>query len=304
MNTLSEVIQSGRFADAILPEFMSKTLAVFLLGCGIAAAQTPNLAGSWRADLKASKIPGPPLKDYAEIITTNGKTTTEQMGQVAPFGEERSELVYTPEKPTIRPYEGVPSRATAVFQGEALTVTIETDGRAPVTTRHYDLSPDSKTLTITSDTTGTPHPQHSVIVLSRVADSDIAWLRQPEPNAGDHFKNVKTSLKTLPTSQFIDQMHYFAWALDKNCEFCHVRGHFDSDDKKEKKTARRMIAMVSGVNDKYFEAKPELKCFTCHEFHSHPLSRPLFPGEPEHHHGPEHGEETHANNGSSGSNTK
>lgn len=275
---------------------MSKALVVFFTGCALAAAQTPNLTGSWRADLKQSKLPGPPLKDYAEIIQTSGKTTTEQIGEVAPWGEQRSELVYTTEKPTIRPYEGVPSRETAKAEGMALTVTIETDGRAAVTTRNYEISPDSKTLTITSDTTGTPHAQHSVVVLNRVPDSDIQWLRQPEPTAGEHYKNVKTVLKTLTTSQFADQMHYISWALDKDCEFCHVRGHFDSDDKKEKRTARQMIEMVSGVDEKYFEAKPEVKCFTCHEFHAHPLSRPLFLGEPEHHHGPGEGGERSAEN--------
>lgn len=290
-NTLSDVIQSAAQSDAILPSFMLQPLAVFLIGASFAVAQTPSVAGFWKADLQQSKIPGPPLKDYAEIINVSGKQITEKIGMVGPRGESRSELVYNTEKPTIRPYEGVPSRETVTLTGSALTVTIDTDGRAQVVTRHYELSPDSKNLTITGDVSGIPHPQHSVIVLTKAAESDLAWLTKPEALASEQFKNVKTQLKTLPASEFIDQMHYFAWALDKDCEFCHVHGHFDSDDKKEKRTARDMIALVSNVNSKYFEDKPEVKCFTCHEFHGHPLSRPLFPGEPEHHHGSENGQQ-------------
>jgi len=86
-------------------------------------------------------------------------------------------------------------------------------------------------------------------------------------------------LKTLPASQFIDQMRYFAWALGKNCEFCHVERHFDADDKEEKKTARKMIAMTVAINADNFKDHPEVRCFSCHEMHAHPLSRPLFPDE-------------------------
>lgn len=266
-------------------------LAGFVVAGAIAGAQTPSIAGSWKANLQQSKIAGPPLKDYAEMIDVHGSRVTEQIGAVAPFGETRSELAFQTDKPTIRPFEGVPSRVTATLDGAALLVTIETDGRPDVTKRRYEVSPDSNVLTITSDTTGTPHPEHSTIVLTKVPLSAIAWLQQPEPIAVDHFKNVKTDLKNLPASEFIDQMRYFSWALGKDCEFCHVRGHFDSDDKKEKRTARQMIALVSNVNGKYFETKPEVKCFTCHEFHGHPLSRPRFAGEPEHH-DHEHGEQS------------
>ncbi len=54
-------------------------------------------------------------------------------------------------------------------------------------------------------------------------------------------------MRTLPASQFLEQMHYFAWALNKNCEFCHVKGEFDSDDKEEKRTAREMIKMTAMI---------------------------------------------------------
>jgi hypothetical protein len=90
---------------------------------------------------------------------------------------------------------------------------------------------------------------------------------------------VKTEFKNLPASEFIDNMHYISWSLGRNCEFCHVRNHFDSDDKKEKKTARDMIKMTASINADNFKEHPEVACFTCHEGHEKPFARPLFPDE-------------------------
>jgi hypothetical protein len=96
---------------------------------------------------------------------------------------------------------------------------------------------------------------------------------------------VKTPMKALPASEFVDRMRYFAWALNKDCEFCHVKNHFDSDDKKEKQTARHMLELVASINKDYFKGKPRANCYTCHGFREHPQGRPQFEGEPEHQHG-------------------
>jgi hypothetical protein len=143
--------------------------------------------------------------------------------------------------------------------------------------RTYTLSEDGQALTIDSVTTIDGREQKSTVILSKQPESAAEPLRRPEEIAEAHFKNVKTSLKTLPVSEFIDQMRYFAWSLGKNCEFCHVRNQFDSDDKKEKRTARDMISMVTAIDQDNFKSKPEVRCFTCHEQHGHPLSYPLFP---------------------------
>jgi hypothetical protein len=58
-----------------------------------------------------------------------------------------------------------------------------------------------------------------------------------------------------------------------------VQHKFDADDKKEKKTARKMIDMAAAINEHNFEGKPEVRCFTCHEGHAHPLSHQLFADE-------------------------
>ncbi len=256
------------------------------------------MAGVWKADLAASKIGGPPLKDYVEIIDQKGTHITETIGQVGMRGEQRSDLSFTTDgTPTIRPYMGVQSSETAVAHTAGFTLTIETSGRPETAKRQYEWSTEGETLTITSDATMNGHEMHSTVVLKRAEEAAAALLRKPEALASEHMKNFKTPLKDLPASQFMDNMHYFAWALNKDCEFCHVKGHFDSDDKEEKRTARKMIAMAATLNDKYFDGKTEVTCFTCHEFHGHPLARPRFEGEPEHHHdgegaGPE-GTEAH-----------
>jgi hypothetical protein len=265
--------------------FNLAAISVAIVCCVPAWCQAPSLVGTWKADLTASKIGGPPLKDYVEIIEQKGTRITERVGQLGEHGEQRSELSFTSDgTPTIRPYMGVPCRETAVTDATGLTLTIETAGRPDIAKRQYVFTNDGKTLTITTDSSANGHQMHNVVVLNRADEGAAEWLTKPEPLASEHMKNVKTPLKDLPTSQFIDQMHYFAWALNKDCEFCHVRGKFDSDDKEEKRTARQMIAMVGTVDEKYFEGKPRVTCFTCHEFRNHPLSRPRFEGEPEHHH--------------------
>ncbi|HEX4749540.1 MAG TPA: photosynthetic reaction center cytochrome c subunit family protein [Bryobacteraceae bacterium] len=274
---------------------MRKLLTVAALSAATLLAQSssPNITGVWKADLEKSKIPGPPnvkITDYLSIIDEKeviiNRRTQEKGPEIddttgtwgGPRGESRSTLKFlVTGKSSVRPYQGVPTEMTASWQGNTLTLTGETAGRPQTMKRVYDLSPDGQTLTVTTTTSGNGHEQQSTVVLMKQPDSAGEPLRKPEESAEAHFKNVKTSLKTLPTSEFIDHMRYFAWALGKDCEFCHVQGHFDSDDKKEKKTARDMIEMTAHIDADNFKNHPDVQCFTCHEGHNRPLAYPLFP---------------------------
>lgn len=270
---------------------MRKLLATSVLVVSALFSQSPapTISGVWKADLQKSKIPGPPITEYISIleqkeVVINRRTqekgpefdeTTGTWG--GPRGEQRTTLSFLlTGKPAVRPYQGIPTEMTASWEGNTLTLHAETAGRPQTMTRTYGLSPDGQTLTVTTKTISNGKEQQGLIVLTKQPDSAGEPLRKPEEVAETHFKNMKTSLKTLPESEFLNQMRYFSWSLGKECEFCHVKDHFDSDDKKEKKTAREMIDMVTHIDADNFNNRPEVKCFTCHEGHNHPLSYPLF----------------------------
>ena len=59
-------------------------------------------------------------------------------------------------------------------------------------------------------------------------------------------------------------MQFIAASLGVECDFCHVQGKFDSDDKPAKKTARNMIAMTLAINKNSFNSRKEVTCYTCH----------------------------------------
>ena len=264
-------------------------IGLAVLSASVLWAQSPDISGVWKADLQKSKIAGPPIKDYVAIIEQKEAVFNRRTGEKAPevvetaavtgeHGSHRSVLAFFDNgKPAVRLYEGIPTRLTGVAGGNAITVTGEVAGRPSTLKRVYELSSDGHALTISMAGTNNGKEYQSTYVLTKQPNSAGESLRQPEQTAEQHFKNVKTALKTLPESEFIDQMRYIAWSLGKDCEFCHVRGHFDSDDKKEKKTARKMIDMAAAIDRDNFEGHPEVRCFTCHQQHAHPLSYPLFP---------------------------
>ena len=274
---------------------MRKLLLTGVLWVPLLFSQSPNpsIAGVWKADIQKSKIPGPPntqITEYLSIIEEKtvviNRRTQEKGPEIdettgvwgSPHGEERSKLSFlVTGKPAVRPYQGVPTEMIASWQGNTLTLSGETAGKPHTLKRIYELSGDGQTLTVTTTTNANGHQQQSLVVLTKQPDSAAEPLRKPEEVAETHFKNVKSAFKTLPASEFIDQMRYISWALDKNCEFCHVREDFPSDEKKEKKTARDMIDMTARIDADNFKDRPEVRCFTCHEMHAHPLAYPLFP---------------------------
>jgi photosynthetic reaction center cytochrome c subunit len=102
---------------------------------------------------------------------------------------------------------------------------------------------------------------------------DAPKKKQMDPNkpAGEAFKNVQL-LKDLPTGQFLQAMRSFNAALGVECGFCHVDGDRAADTKHEKLMARKMITMTHEINEKNFNGKMEVKCYTCHKGAEHPVS--------------------------------
>src|ERR1700739_4043907 len=56
--------------------------------------------------------------------------------------------------------------------------------------------------------------------------------------AEQQFKNIQV-LKTIPADQLIPTMQFISGSLGVECEFCHVEGAMDKDDKKPKAAARK-----------------------------------------------------------------
>jgi photosynthetic reaction center cytochrome c subunit len=86
-------------------------------------------------------------------------------------------------------------------------------------------------------------------------------------------KNIQV-LKDVPPDQIGLTMQYIAAALGVQCNYCHVQGQNDSDDKETKKIAREMMQMVAKLNATYFDSKPRISCASCHNGRSKPVRTP------------------------------
>lgn len=90
---------------------------------------------------------------------------------------------------------------------------------------------------------------------------------------GFQLRNVQV-LKDVPPDQWQLVMQYVAASLGVPCSYCHVMGDNASDDKDTKKTARKMMQMVSDLNTQFFAGKPAVSCASCHNGHSKPSRTP------------------------------
>lgn len=95
----------------------------------------------------------------------------------------------------------------------------------------------------------------------------------PRPGMSDAvFKNVQV-LKNIPVDEFMGTMGVFTTSLSLCCGNCHT-GAGTSNPKWEddtgspqtalKRTARRMVTMVQGINRTNFGGRQVVTCWTCH----------------------------------------
>jgi hypothetical protein len=100
------------------------------------------------------------------------------------------------------------------------------------------------------------------------------------PSAGktsdQAFKNIQI-LKGIPADQLMPSMQFISASLGVECEYCHVAGAFDKDDKKPKQTARKMMEMMFAINKGQFEGHREVTCYSCHHGEIHPVGIPIIP---------------------------
>ena len=95
-----------------------------------------------------------------------------------------------------------------------------------------------------------------------------------EQTAEQRFKNIQV-FKGLPSTQLEPTMAFISGSLGVRCNYCHVAGSFDKDDKPTKLTARRMMQMVFDLNKGSFKGQGAVSCFTCHRGKPTPVSVPV-----------------------------
>lgn len=128
--------------------------------------------------------------------------------------------------------------------------------------------------------------RRTAIIFAVLAATTVLIAAKPAqapPSAGPKtavqaFKNIQV-LKDIPADQLIPSMQFITNSLGVECDFCHVEGKFDADDKDEKKTARKMMAMVITINQENFEGKKLVSCNTCHRGSPHPQGIPAITAE-------------------------
>lgn len=69
-------------------------------------------------------------------------------------------------------------------------------------------------------------------------------------------------------------MHFISASLGVECDFCHVAGKLDSDDKKPKQAAGKMIVMALAINKESFAGHTEVSCYSCHRGEHRPVGVP------------------------------
>jgi hypothetical protein len=92
-------------------------------------------------------------------------------------------------------------------------------------------------------------------------------------------------LQDLSKVQLQRTMNLMRASLGVHCDHCHVVTEADgwqwaSDDKENKRTARRMIRMVMDINREHFEGRPVVGCNTCHRGATRPSLTPTLPQAP------------------------
>jgi len=137
----------------------------------------------------------------------------------------------------------------------------------------WTLSADGQTLTFHGNRVmGDRPPREDTIVYEKQPEADWEPPQTPKP-AEEVFKNIQ-ALKGMPSSDLMNVMQSFAKSLGVRCDFCHVMGAFEKDDKPEKQTARRMIAMAHQINADNFHGRMRVTCWTCHRGSTDPESAP------------------------------
>jgi photosynthetic reaction center cytochrome c subunit len=98
--------------------------------------------------------------------------------------------------------------------------------------------------------------------------------------------NLQVLPKDISKRELVQTMRMFTRALGVRCEFCHLgegndlsKFDFASDEKRQKRSTRVMLRMVTEINTNHLSGIPEprpagtpaVTCYTCHRGQTRPL---------------------------------
>jgi hypothetical protein len=99
-----------------------------------------------------------------------------------------------------------------------------------------------------------------------------------QPLAEEVFKNIRV-FRGLPVDEFMGTMGVFSAALGMSCEDCHSASdttweNYALDTSPRKVTARRMVQMMTAINQASFGGRQVVTCYTCHRGSGKPKVTP------------------------------
>ncbi|MFY9529091.1 MAG: c-type cytochrome [Candidatus Acidiferrales bacterium] len=117
-----------------------------------------------------------------------------------------------------------------------------------------------------------------VCLLGIALASGQAGPEQKPLMAEDVHKNIQV-LKGVPENEFMETMGFFSASLGVNCDYCHVvesSGSWEkyAEDNAHKRTARKMIRMMSAINETNFAGERLVTCYSCHRGYERPKVTP------------------------------
>ena len=118
----------------------------------------------------------------------------------------------------------------------------------------------------------------AVLLLGAALAGGQTGSAQKPPMAEETFKNIQV-LKGISVNEFMSAMGFFSASLGADCTLCHVAesgGNWEkyADDIPQKRTARRMLTMVSAINRDNFGGRQVVTCYTCHRGGNPPKATP------------------------------
>ncbi len=254
--------------------YLLLVLAAFWAVQAISQESTPNLSGIWRWNPDKSHVGGPPAGNRRVKIEQQGTDLTVTTRVEGMAGEEIHKSHYTiGSDDNTNEMMGSPLKSKVQWKGGALAIdSVATTGMGEIhLSDMWTLSADGQTLTFhESRVMGDRPPNEDTIVYEKQPQAD--WEPPHPPKLAEEvFKNIQ-AFKGMPAPELMNAMRSFTRSLGVRCDFCHVEGAFDKDDKEEKQTARKMILMARGINKDNFEGHMRVTCWTCHRGSTEPES--------------------------------